>query len=182
MVPPVLSTKCTGKWCSRKKPGPPSMMVICWRLWALALPSVLGIRRNSGFLFLLVYAAGGAVLTTYCFSPLWKQHPGLPQSLCEETGLQVYMGARRTGPWKKSECHLGVSALLMATSSWTLKGGRPSLAWENVPCWYILLAALRLCFSYLLEPIHYQMQARTFPKVWTIVLTSPLWSEGANFG
>lgn len=157
----------------------PPWLVTCWRLWALALPSVLGLMRNAGFLFPLVCAAWGAVLTTCCFSScdsstlIQGYHSPFVRRL-------VYMRAGRTGPWKKAECHLGISALLKATYSWILKGGRPSLAWESVPCSYILLAALRLCFSRLLEPIPYQMQARTFPKVGPLTWLCP-WVRRSKF-
>lgn len=163
MIPPEQSTSAQDDDAVGRSQCHPPWLVTCWRLCALPFPSVQGVVRNTGFLFPLVCAAWGTVPTPCCFLSLWQQHPypGVPQSFCEETGLHE---SKEDRSLEKSECHLGVSALLTAASSWTLKGGRPSLASENVPCSYILLAALRLCFSYLLEPFLYQMQARTFPK------------------
>lgn len=87
MILPEMSTSAQDK--DAVGGSHPPWLVTCWRLWALALPSVLGLMGNAGFLFPLVCAAWGAVLTTCCFSSLWQQHPypGVPQSLCEEAGL-----------------------------------------------------------------------------------------------
>lgn len=118
--------QCARKWCCRKKPVPPSMAGHLLETVSSSIAFNAGDNEKLWLLFLSSLCLRNCPYHALLFS-LVVAAPLILGYHCPFVRRLVDMRARRTGPWKRCECHLGVSALLMATSSWTLKGGRPCL-------------------------------------------------------